>query len=89
MIETNMSAPSEEELVAELPAPRAAPTFSIDAWNNDNEPSGMTKLRNGESFAQGVQRVAEKLGDTSAVSKGCDSMLPGMRVAGDQVVRPS
>lgn len=86
--ENKMSAPSApDEAVLELPPPRSAPTFAVDKWDVNDEPSGMTKLLSGESFVQGVRRVAEKINDTDVVSKGCSTIFPGMKVSGDQVVR--
>lgn len=79
------SAPPESEKFS-LPGARKAPTFQVDAWNPDDEPVGMTRLRSGESFLDGVKRISErKPNDISCVSKGCSSALPGMRVANDQV----
>lgn len=62
-----------------------APQFEVDEWDSDHEPIGLTRLRNGESFLDGVRRVAERIGADSPVVAGGKSWLPGMRVADDQV----
>ena len=88
--------PSYESDSTTFPPPRQAPTFNVDTWDINHEPLGMTRLRSGETFLDGVRRVAERIqngpnGGSSEsdhpfpVSKGCRSILPGMRVADDQV----
>ncbi|CAB9508684.1 expressed unknown protein [Seminavis robusta] len=79
------TAPTEAEVIPELPPMIQAPNFAVPEWDADNEPLGMTRLRSGESFLDGVRRVAACIGGDSPVSKGCNSLLPGMRVAEDQV----
>lgn len=79
------SAPTENDLQIELPEPIQAPNFSITEWNEENEPLGMTRLRSGETFLMGIGRVAARIQEDSPVSKGCNTILPGMRVAQDQI----
>jgi regulator of protease activity HflC (stomatin/prohibitin superfamily) len=93
------SAPAEDQVFPRLPKPLAAPIFTVSNWDAQQEPLGMTRLRSGESFLQGVARVEEQMNANVAtqaassaagfvsrvVSKGCNSFLPGMRVADDQV----
>jgi hypothetical protein len=110
------SAPAEDQVFPRLPKPLAAPIFTVSNWDAQQEPLGMTRLRSGESFLQGVSRVEEQMNVNVAtqaassaagfvsnvnvatqaassaagfvsrvVSKGCNSFLPGMRVADDQV----
>ena len=80
-----LSAPPEHEVIVQLPEPLKAPIFRVDDWNANKEPIGMTRLRSGESFLDGVRRVAKRLGGDDPVSAGCESWLPGMRVAQDQI----
>ena len=79
-----MSAPNETDLF-ELPAPLTAPTFSIADWKDEDEPIGITRLRHGETFFDGVKRVVDRVGGRSPLLKECRSILPGMRVADDQI----
>lgn len=69
----------------ELPKALAAPTFSINDWNVDDEPIGLTRLRAGESFLDGARRISERTGGESPVAKSSRSIFPGMRVADDQI----
>jgi hypothetical protein len=78
------SAPTEDEVV-NLPPPLAAPVFEVPNWNANKEPPGITRLNGGESFLDGVRRVAGRIGGESPVARACYTWLPGMRVAEDQV----
>lgn len=80
------SAPAEDDLF-ELPAPLAAPTFSVPEWNNDDEPLGITRLRGGETFFDGVERIVKRVGGggPSPVLPMARTCLPGMRVAEGQI----
>ena len=82
---SHASAPNEEEIRTPIPEPLQAPVFHIDEWNTEEEPLGLTRLKSGESFLNGVKRVASRVPGESPVSKGCKSLLPGMRVSQDQV----
>jgi len=79
-----MSVPTEND-VFDLPSALSAPIFKIDDWDAENEPIGMTRLRSGESFLDGAARIANRLGSQSVVAPTSQSILPGMRVADDQV----
>ena len=79
------SAPAEDDVLVPLPAPLKAPIFNVGDWDIDNEPLEITRLRTGESFLDGVKRIAERVGGINPVSLGCNSAFPGMRVAEDQV----
>jgi regulator of protease activity HflC (stomatin/prohibitin superfamily) len=68
-----------------LPPPLDAPVFKVNKWDTAHEPAGITQLRNGESFLQGVERVSAKVGGPNVVAPVCHSLLPGMKVATDQV----
>lgn len=85
----NATAPSEEEITESMPQPLEAPVFHIDEWNEEHEPQGLTRLKSGESFLHGVKRIATRTPgfkpEDCPVSKGCNSLLPGMRVSQDQV----
>ena len=80
------TAPAESDVFEQLPPALEAPIFNVDDWDIDNEPLEITRLRTGESFLDGVKRIAERVGgEHNPVSSGCNSALPGMRVAEDQV----
>ena len=57
------SAPNEEELLDQLPEPLVAPTFHIEEWDPENEPLGITRLCSGETFLDGVRRIASRMGN--------------------------
>jgi len=85
------SAPPEDD-VFQLPDPIVAKTFEAPTWDAHKEPLAVTLLRSGESFLDGVKRVWERSTDATTTqpefcpfSKGCNTFLPGMRVAEDQV----
>lgn len=78
------SAPMEHEIGVEIQDPIQAPLFSVPEWNDEDEPLGMTRLRSGEGFLDGVKRLAQQNGD-NPVATGKNSMLPGMRIAQDQI----
>ena len=87
-----MSAPVDTDLFM-LPPPIEAPKFQVPTWEAANEPLGITMLQSGESFLDGVSRIASRLVEADGasmmsahpVSKGCNSCWPGMRVSEDQV----
>ena len=80
------SAPSEDNLF-ELPAPLKAPTFTVEEWNDEDEPLGITRLRGGETFFDGVERIVKRVGGggPSPVLPTARTCLPGMRVAEGQI----
>ena len=76
-----------EDDLFELPAPLTAPSFQVEEWNDDDEPLGITRLRGGETFFDGVDRIVKRIGGGGAspvlpMSRTC---LPGMRVAEGQI----
>lgn len=87
--ETVASAPNEEDVHIRLPEPHEAPSFHIDDWDPENEPVGITRLRSGETFLDGIRLISQRMGGDQTkdpiISKGCRTVLPGMRVAEDQV----
>jgi hypothetical protein len=82
---SHASAPNKEDILKPISQPLEAPVFHIDEWNTEEEPLGLTRLKSGESFLHGVKRISSRIPGPSPVSKGCKSLLPGMRVAQDQV----